>query len=333
MRHVMVTPKVTHGFLAKSLRDLRFEEVMMSFGLFFLQDLDVEKAILSDIQDDDAEVQRAYGNAIKLSSKKPLECPPLALTKHALQDDNYPWGSIISWKLLEQLLATVPQQFLQPVDFNQGDLFLQESKFLFLQFSNQIWLSAHSYYLKGQQLPFFDNFEAALNLWTINGLKEVVTDFVILPSGHGLTGCPIRHVDSQKSFEDRMSIYFPPASQQISSLKHYSQNMAYLDVYYQYLKEWTNEKKDHLNQDLRLIFSQIQCLPAVAQDKKTLVIWQAHQNKMQFIANSKYYSITEIGKPIKSTQITHRAQLPGTVIERQIFEDRYVIYSLSILTD
>jgi hypothetical protein len=330
MRHVMVTPQVTHGFLAKSLRDLRFEEVMMTFGLFFLQDLDVESAILPEIEEeDDVEVQRAYGNAVKrFSKKKILEYPPLALTKHALQDE-YPWGSIISWKLLEQLLSTVPHQFLRPVDFNQNDIYLQESKFLFLQFSGQIWLSAHPYYLKGQQSPSLDTFEAAINLWTINGLKEVITDFVILPSGHGLPGCPIRHVDSQKSFEDRMSIYFPPpASQQTSLLKHYSRNMAYLEVYYQYLKEWKDEKKDHLNKDLRLIFSHIQCLPAVAQDKKTLVLWKAHQNKMQFVANSKYYPITEIGKPIKSAQITHRAQLPGTVIERQIFEDRYVIYSL-----
>lgn len=230
----MVTPQVTHGFLARSLRDLHFEEVMMTFGLFFLQDLDVEKAILPEIEEeDDVEVQRAYGNALKVSSKKKiLEYPPLALTKHTLQDE-YPWGSIISWKLLEQLLSTVPHQFLRPVDFNHNNIYLQESKFLFLQFSGQIWLSTDPYYLKGQQSPSLYSFEAAINLWTINGLREVVTDFVILPSGHGLLGCPIQHLDSQKSFKDQMSIYFPaPASQQTSLLKHYSQNMAYLEIYY-----------------------------------------------------------------------------------------------------
>jgi hypothetical protein len=329
MRHVMVTPHVRHSFLAKALRDLRFQEVMMSFGVFFLQELDVEKGLLPDIQEaDDPEVQRIYGKSLNhqpLTKQKTWKSPHLALTKHALEKE-YPWGTSLSWKLLEELLYTVPDQFLGPVDIHEDSLNLQESKFLFMQFTGEIWLSVHVHYLKGGQCPVFHTFQDAINLWTVDGLKTFVTDFKILPSGNGLPGCPPRHVFSQQSFEDRMSIYFPSPSEvspQSSILKHYSHHMAYLNVYHTYLKEFGPHKKGLLDSDLKLIFSHLQCLPAAAGDKKPHVFWQAHQNKLQFIANSRYYKISDIGPPVKSLiHTTHKAQLPGTVIERRIYEDK-----------
>jgi hypothetical protein len=329
MRHVMVTPRVTHNFLAKALRDVRFEEVMMAFGVFFLQELDLEKGLLPDVQEeDDFEVERAYGKSIDKAPKKQKtpKYPYLALTKHALEKE-YPWGTSIPWKLLEELLSTVPDQFLQPVEFDGSNLNLQESIFLFIQFSEEIWLSAHSHYLKSGQCPEFHTLQDAINMWTVDGLKTFVTDFIILPSGHGLPGCPPRQAQSQQSFEDRMSIYFPSpsvvSSRQTSLWKHYSHHMAYLDVYHKHLKELDAEKGRLLDSDLRLIFSHLQCLPTAAGDKKPHVVWQAHHNKLQFVANSRYYPISEIGHPVKSVmQTTHKAQLPGTVIERRIYEDK-----------
>jgi hypothetical protein len=326
----MVTPRVTHNFLAEALRDVRFEEVMMSFGVFFLQELDMENGLIPDIQEeDDLEVQRTYGKAAinkAFQKQATSNCPSLALKKHALEKE-YPWGASIPWKVLEELLSTVPDQFLSPVDFDESSLGLQESKFLFIQFSGEIWLSAHSYYLKGGQSPELHTLQDAINMWTVDGLKKIVTDLIILPSGHGLPGCPPRHAQSQLSFENRMSIYFPSpsvvSSQQTSLWKHYSHHMAYLDVYYKYLKELDAEKGSLLDSDLRLIFSHLQCLPTAAGDKKPHVVWQAHQKKLQFVANSRYYRISEIGQPEKSlTQATHKAQLPGTVIERRIYEDK-----------
>ena len=330
MRHVMVTPQVSHNFLAEALRDVRFEEVMMSFGIFFLQELDVENGMLPDIQEeDDLEVQRTYGKTTinKVFQKQTTsKYPSLALKKNALEEE-YPWGASIPWKVLEELLSTVPGQFLSPVDFDESSLGLQESKFLFIQFSGEIWLSAHSHYLKGGQCPEVHTLQDAIELWTLNGLKKTVTNFIILPSGHGLPGCPPRHAQSQLSFEDRMSIYFPSpgvvSSHQASVLKHYSHNMAYLDVYHKHLKELGEEKGSLLDRDLRLIFSHLQCLPTAAGDKKPHVVWQAHHSKLQFVANSRYYRISSIGHPEKSlTQTTHKAQLPGTVIERRIYEDK-----------
>ena len=330
MRYVMVTPHVTHGFLAKALRDLRFEEIMMSFGAFFLQELDAERGLLADIQEeDDLEVQQIYGKAIHnigQKKEKTSKYSSLALTKHALRKE-YPWGTSIPWKLLEELLSTVPDQFLLPVDFDENSLHLQESRFLFMQFSGEIWLSAHSHYLKGGRLPECHTLQDAINLWTINGLKTFVTDFIILPSGNGLSGCPPRHVYSQQSFEDRMSIYFPARSvvslQQTALWKHYSHHMAYLDVYHTYLKEFDVDKRSLLDSDLRLIFSHLQCLPTASGDKKPHIIWQAHQNKLKFIANSRYYQILEIGQPVQSLiQTTHKAQLPGTVVKRRLYEEK-----------
>jgi hypothetical protein len=39
MQHIMVTPHITHAFLARALKDLPFEEVMIFFGAFFIQKL------------------------------------------------------------------------------------------------------------------------------------------------------------------------------------------------------------------------------------------------------------------------------------------------------
>lgn len=330
MRHVMVTPHVTHSFLAQALRDVRFQEVMMSFGLFFLHELDAEGGLLPDIQEeDDLEVQHTYGKTLNPKPPKKhatLKYPYLALTKHALEKE-YPWGTSIPWQLLEELLSTVPNQFLRPVDFDENSLNLQESKILFMQFTGEIWLSIHAHYLKGGQCPEIHTFQDAINLWTVNGLKSFVTDFIILPSANGLPGCPPRHVSSQQSFEDRMSIYFPSStvvsSHQTSIWKHYSRHMAYLHVYHTYINQFDADKRGLLDSDLKFIFSHLQCLPTAAGNKKPHVVWQAHKNKLKFIANSRYYRVSNIGPPVKSlTQTSHKAQLPGTVIERHIYEDK-----------
>lgn len=334
IRHLMVTPRVSHRFLARSLRDIRFEEVMMDFGMFFLHNLDLETMDLPDCQeDDDAEVLKVYGNAVNTHGRKTKtqqEVPYLALTKQA-QQKNHPWGSSITWRNLEDLLSTIPHEFLKPVEFDHDTLHLPESKLLFTQFSVEIWLSVHSSYLKGGQYPPLDNFQSAMDLWTVDGLEEVVTDFHILPNGHGLPGCPPRRISSQKSFQDRASIYFPSPtimdSKQKCLWQHYACNNAYLDVYHGYLKIWDREKTNLLNNDLELIFSHLQCLPFDAHDKTTPVIWQAHQQKLQFIANPKYYPIAKIGQPTKPMKGTQKAQLPVTVIQRKLFEDKCVVLS------
>jgi hypothetical protein len=171
--------------------------------------------LLPDIQqEDDLEVQWAYGKTIIKAPKKwkVSKYSDLALNKHALDEKNYPWETCVQWKILEKLLFTVPEQFLRPIDFDESSLNLQESKFLFMQFSEEIWPSAYSYYLKGRQYPEVYTLQDAINLWTVDGLKTFVTDFIILPSGHGLPGCPPRHTPSQQSFGDRMSFYFPSSS-------------------------------------------------------------------------------------------------------------------------
>ena len=157
----MVTPCISHQFLAQSLRDIWFEEVMMGFGIFFLHDLDLATMALSDIQEDDAEVRRIYGNALIAhgKTKAQQEVPPLALTTQAQQKD-YPWESSIAWKELQEILSTIPHQFLKAVQFDHDTLHLLESKLLFTQFSQEIWLSIHPSYLKGGQCPHLGNVDA-----------------------------------------------------------------------------------------------------------------------------------------------------------------------------
>jgi hypothetical protein len=111
----------------------------------------------------------------------------------------------------------------------------------------------------------------------------------------------------------RSDVYFPSSSvvssYPTSLWKHYSHHMAYLDVYHTYLKELDAEKQDLLDSDLRLIFSHLQCLPTGASSKWPHIVWQAHQNKLQFVANSRYYRISGIGQSTKSLmQTTHKAQ-------------------------
>jgi len=118
------------------------------------------------------------------------------------------------------------------------------------------------------------------------------------------------------------------SSKQTFWWQYYLQNGAYLNLYHQYLKRWDREQSDLLNHDLGLIFSHLQCLPMDPHNhKQTTVIWQAHQNQIQFIANPKFYPIAKIGKSSKSTKTTQKAQLPGTVIECRLFEEKCVALS------
>ena len=53
LRHSLVTPSIKNASIAEVFRELRFEEVMMGWGAFFLHDLDLNKMKLYTVPKQD----------------------------------------------------------------------------------------------------------------------------------------------------------------------------------------------------------------------------------------------------------------------------------------
>ena len=94
-------------------------------------------------------------------------------------------------------------------------------------------------------------------------------------------------------------IFFPSLDVNIpkdSIWSPYTCNGAYIDLYHGYLGHWSKDDVHELDEQLDIIFSNLQCLPASkAPDARGTVIWCSTGGKIQLITNSAFNPIQEVG--------------------------------------
>src|SRR6267154_2915778 len=53
IRHVCHSPPIKHKYLRDALRDVRFQEIISDYGMFFLHDLDLDRHCIDEIPAED----------------------------------------------------------------------------------------------------------------------------------------------------------------------------------------------------------------------------------------------------------------------------------------
>jgi hypothetical protein len=331
MRHTMVTPRIKYTFLNDALRDLRFGSVMWRFGMFFLQDLKVKKGVLflKELpEEDSAEVVHLYGRSLKpraANIKQPHHLIPI------YQQENYPWGPDPSWSRIQKLLETEPENFLGEwrLDDDWRDPEQFQTELLFVSFTCQLWLSIAETFASSGVLPKPATLEDAMRTWTVPGIESILgSDYCrFLPSTHGLKGKLPASYPHQRSFSAHRVTFFPAPTVEIpknSIWEPYTQPRGYISDYHKYLQAWDEKTVDQLHSDLDKIFGQLQCLPLSGSlEKKSNSIWAARLGKVNFISNSKFYRIREIGKEViarSRSGFPQRPQASKNVLQRRLDE-------------
>jgi hypothetical protein len=86
---------------------------------------------------------------------------------------------------------------------------------------------------------------------------------------------------------------------------------------------WKNDQEaiDQLHKGLDDLFSQLQCLPLAVHSSKNNSIWSATSGKINFISNSKFYKIREVGNASwPKARAIKRPQASRGVLQKRLNE-------------
>jgi len=318
LKYSLITPSSKNAIITKVLRDLRFEEVMMGWGAFFLHDLDLKKMKLCAIPaEDPTELIKTFKIPFEHAPKE-KEPPPLKLSRQRASED-YPWGEMVTHLRLIELITTVPEQFVKaPIHALSGSLKHRDSSPLFMSFTHQIWLLLSDQFATCVSIP--ESLEDAMDVWTLKSIREISANISFLPTYDGL----IRQKGKMKPteiFGNRRKVFFPtPDELEGSPLQPFKDlSTYYLWSYIHILDTQTEEQIENLNHDLDLIFSSLQCLPASGCETRKQTIWKTHGGKLEFLINALYYRVKGISVE-KETLVHRRGQLNTLAFRKKLHE-------------
>lgn len=309
----MVTPLVKSKFLQESLASSRFREVSHQHGMFFLHGLDSQRGTLEDIlSEDDTETHEWYGQTLVRPISK---IQPLARTETVRSTNRHPWGTSISWKKLEELLDTVPEQFLDPWTMDTtwvGNLVI--SRVLFCTLITQIWAMVGDGFVSEGLLPKPASLKEAINCFTIEAVQATLQKGRCLfkPSyKNPQTLLPISNAPPFSTVY--MDLFFPrstakkPAWFGSTIGKKFIQKSYFTD-YSGFCSQWEEGETELLREDLRWMLDQLQCLPSV--DKTG--IWHIRDRRLMLLANPVYYQTLNTGAKVR-VEPQPRSQVSGAV--------------------
>lgn len=321
LRYSLVTPRIKDIIITKVLRDLRFEEVLMGWGAFFLHDLDLKKMKLHAIPGEDpTELIKTYKTPFEQVPKE-KEPPALKLSGQRASED-YPWGETVTHLRLMELITTVPDQFLKtPVHTPSGSLKHRDSSPIFMSFTHQIWFLLSDQFSTTLQGDIPGSLEDAMDVWTVRGVRKILGNISVLPTYDGLLIRQRGKMKPKEIFGNRRKIFFPPPDElEGSPLQPFTHhNIYYLWSYCRILETQTEEQIENLNHDLDLIFSTLQCLPASVCEQKKHTIWKTHNGKLEFVVNALYYRAKGISLE-KETLVHRRGQLNALAFRKKLHE-------------
>jgi hypothetical protein len=302
MQSVMVTPSSIPPYVQSALRMLHESRVMERFGMFFVDDLD-----LDDMDCINVNLGEQDGNEIKQVQKAALatRLPPkkgqdrgIQLTESHRTTD-YPWGETILWSTVQRLLKEHPVDFLRPFKFRQLETGLEDFlliEFLFNQFTKEAWLGFHESFVPAGVRPCSTRLKDCMEVWTCqNIVARLCGKCKFLPSNYGLEGAPTSK-GSDLSFKALRPLFFPAPGQSFRDntiWACYSEPSGYIGRYWEILKEFEDDrdKIDALHNGIDEVFEQLQCLPQI---KPGSSLWHATGGSVCFLTNPHYYRIRAV---------------------------------------
>lgn len=318
MRHVIVTPISKEVELFQTLHELRFQEVMHTFGIFYM-DISLSSLSCAEVPAQDSP---------RLAHKFKTPFLPKFPSKNAISQlmlvssqisHRYPWGDSIAIKQLQVLLNSCPLQFVSPPTFLcEEDMDHPDSVGIFCYFSKNIWNLASDYF-HGKPAEMIEmGLTGAMKLWTIGVLKDCWTNVSFQPT---FDGVEVEGKLSHTSFFGRKTHFFPTEDEIVSHpcAAFLTSEISYLSMYHKALHHCDDNSQERLNGNLDQILSLLQCIPASSQERGKIVIWKASSEQgLQFLVNSSLYHVKRVSARNDHTKASPRAQLTQAILRKRL---------------
>jgi hypothetical protein len=295
------------------MRELRFEEVMQTFGIFYM-DISITNLSCTEIPSRDSNLLCLTYKVPFLINSSDKKAARLALIPSQLSF-RYPWGSSMEIRQLQELIETSPSQFLKPPSFlSEDDMQHPDSAGIFRYFSKDIWDLAGDYFHGTTTNLDISDLSAAMKIWTIPHLKAHCHYITLQPSFDAIE---VEGKLSRTSFLGRRAHFFPPEDEVDGHpcAAYLSLETSYLAMYYRASK-LSEQSRTKIDEDLDNIFALLECLPASRREKKKMIVWKAENECLQFIVNSSLYRVAHVISDRKRP--THRVQLTQTMLKRKL---------------
>jgi hypothetical protein len=296
LRNIPHSPVAQTGYLRDALRHVHYDKVMDEFGTFFLHKLDLEKAVLIQIEEQDTD-ERALAmgwlkSVAKTKEKRAMEEAVMAIKEPTEQ---FPIGYAPTWEEVLSTMARNPTLLMSKWVCEERWDTRSTAGRLFLQFIIDYFLTLSTDILRNATLPIPKNLEEAMELWTLPSLMRPFKDVYVKPSG--LVGnVPQR----SPSFKDMVHLFFPDPELNIQecSVWHPFLIKGYIRELHETIYSMTEKDSASLLQNLGKIFGRVQCLPnAVACTTKACGgLCEQFEGGVWILTNPIFYKIERVGK-------------------------------------
>ena len=314
MRAVMVNSSDVASYVRSALNRLCQRRVMERFGIFFVDDLDLDNMERIDGNlglKDECDVIRDHKAALAARcAVKTKQGRGIQLTESHITED-YPWGETIPWGMLQRLCKQHPVDFLRQFDFHEMGVgsgpsdIIETMETLFIAFTQEVWMGMHEAFLPAGLRPRPNNLKESMEVWTCkNILARLGEKCTFFPSSHGLDGAP-KTKESDVSFRAMRSLFFPIPDKSFKAntlWAGYSEQNGYIGKYWEVLEMYRDDpdRVHALHQEIDQIFEQVQCLP---QSKADSTIWHASQGSVCFFINPCYYRIRAVSTTARKSHL------------------------------
>jgi hypothetical protein len=322
IRHVCHSPIVKHRYLRDALRDVRFQEIMSDYGMFFLHDLNLDLHCIEEIPVEDPEDCQ---KAMRLKGKA---ARPLTTThpSNPVPTGHYPLGEMPTWSEVKAFIGQGADIFMNQWVWNpEWDEENAQAAQLFVRFTREYFATLNLDSLRANA-PSPMNLEDAMKAWTVGEMKITLTSCQFVASNHGLKG----KFSGARShgFKDIALGFFPPDSEPYrnSSWAPFLQH-GYMGEYFRRKRQLDEEDGEALVDAICNIFGRLHCLPVIVTPtpKSKGKVWTASEGGIHILANPIFYKLKGIGSVGKALTGSAVGRLPrvkasDVVINRRLIE-------------
>lgn len=310
MQSVIFTPPRVNQYVRESLAVLQYQRHCDTFGMFFLDTLDLSNAaslIPEILPADDASVHRILGALVR----KPRM--PIASRQDGEEDLSlYPIGETPTWRQIIRSLEDNPTVLIKkweglPLELHGYENAEEGSTEevacqIFLKFTRQMWMALHDgWRIKSSVEIVPETIKEALTNWTVDFVLQHCVNPVFVPCNTGFKNVSGRPV---ASFAERGKLYFPVEDDEVVGRfwSGFVVEPGYIHEFWERMKDETH--KQELPRCLEDLLGQCQCLPDSARSKSTNRLWHVHQKRLVILSNPEFYSIRGVGE--KGTATSNR---------------------------
>ena len=331
IRHVCHSPVAKQKYLRDALRDIRFQEVMSDYGMFFLHDLDLDRHCIDEIPSEDPDECKM---AMSIDGKvpKPVEITP---APNSQPTGLYPLGDMPAWSEVKVFIGRSAgvsmNKWVWDLEWDEENALAAQ---LFIRFTREYFATLKLEWLRADA-PNPICLHDAMKAWTVEEIGTTLTSCWFIASNHGLKG---KFTGARtQSFRENALGFFPPDSTayENSSWAPFIQH-GYMGEYFQRVEDLGDEEHQTLMDDVCDIFGRLQCLPVITtpSQRSKGKVWTSSQDGIHLLTNPIFYKLKGIGSAPRTLTGSAVARLPRVKASDVVINRRFIeMHGGSINTD